>query len=54
MVVWKTCHKVYKNCNIDNVVPFYAPDMRKGKRMGDTTFVDGMIKDGLWDVYVHV
>eukprot|EP01018_Ginkgo_biloba_P013022 Gb_04657 [translate_table: standard] len=32
-------------------VPYYLPDARKGYRLGHGTFVDGLIKDGLWDVY---
>lgn len=32
-------------------VPFYAPDMRNGKRYGDTKFVDGLANDGLRDAY---
>ena len=32
-------------------VPHYLPDLRFGKKMGDAALVDGMIKDGLWDVY---
>lgn len=32
-------------------VPFYAPTMRWGNKYGDTTLVDGLAKDGLFDVY---
>ncbi len=32
-------------------VPFYLPDMRKGRKLGHGQVVDGLIKDGLWDVY---
>lgn len=32
-------------------VPFYLPKARTGYRMGNAEVVDGMIKDGLWDVY---
>ncbi len=32
-------------------VPFYAENVRSGFRMGHQKLVDGMIKDGLWDVY---
>lgn len=32
-------------------VPHYLPDMRKGLKLGDGKVVDGLIKDGLWDVY---
>ncbi|GLT80241.1 hypothetical protein SLA2020_516930 [Shorea laevis] len=31
--------------------PKYLPAARTGSRMGHDTIVDGMIKDGLWDVY---
>mmetsp|Transcript_5012 Transcript_5012/g.15035 ORF Transcript_5012/g.15035 Transcript_5012/m.15035 type:complete len:409 (+) Transcript_5012:115-1341(+) len=30
-------------------VPYYAPQMRFGKRMGDAALIDGMVSDGLWD-----
>ncbi len=30
--------------------PHYA-NIRKGNKLGDLTLTDGMIKDGLWDVY---
>jgi acetyl-CoA C-acetyltransferase len=32
-------------------VPYYAERARTGLRMGHSQLVDGMIKDGLWDVY---
>lgn len=32
-------------------VPYYLPKARSGYRMGNGELVDGMIKDGLWDVY---
>jgi acetyl-CoA C-acetyltransferase len=32
-------------------VPYYAPGMRWGQRMGNAQLVDGMIHDGLWDPY---
>lgn len=32
-------------------VPFYLENTRNGYRMGHQKLVDGMIKDGLWDVY---
>lgn len=32
-------------------VPYYLPKARGGYRMGHEQIVDGMIKDGLWDVY---
>lgn len=31
--------------------PHYLPAMRNGMKLGHTQVVDGMIKDGLWDVY---
>ncbi|MCA1665108.1 MAG: acetyl-CoA C-acyltransferase [Myxococcales bacterium] len=32
-------------------VPYYLPTARTGMRMGNQSVVDGMIHDGLWDVY---
>ncbi len=32
-------------------VPYYLPSNRWGSKMGNTEIVDGMVKDGLWDVY---
>jgi len=32
-------------------VPYYLPNARGGMKMGHQQVVDGMIKDGLWDVY---
>jgi len=32
-------------------VPFYSPNMRWGNKYGDVKMVDGLAKDGLWDVY---
>jgi acetyl-CoA C-acetyltransferase len=32
-------------------VPYYLPGARTGYRMGHQQVVDGMISDGLWDVY---
>ncbi|CAN5563295.1 acetyl-CoA C-acetyltransferase [soil metagenome] len=32
-------------------VPYYLDKARQGYRMGNGTLIDGMIKDGLWDVY---
>jgi len=32
-------------------VPYYLPTNRFGSKMGHAQMVDGMIKDGLWDVY---
>ena len=34
--------------------PYYMPGARAGVRMGNTTLVDGMIHDGLWDPYGNV
>ncbi|KAH7572674.1 hypothetical protein JRO89_XS04G0288900 [Xanthoceras sorbifolium] len=31
--------------------PKYVAEARKGSRLGHDTIVDGMLKDGLWDVY---
>ncbi|MEM7678088.1 MAG: thiolase family protein, partial [Myxococcota bacterium] len=31
--------------------PYYVEGARSGLKFGDTKLVDGMIKDGLWDVY---
>lgn len=32
-------------------VPYYLPKHRFGSKMGNATAIDGMIHDGLWDVY---
>lgn len=32
-------------------VPFYADGVRRGTKLGNTALTDGIIKDGLWDVY---
>ncbi len=32
-------------------VPYYLDKARSGYKMGNGTVIDGMIKDGLWDVY---
>jgi acetyl-CoA C-acetyltransferase len=32
-------------------VPYYLPKLRTGARMGNAEVVDGMVHDGLWDVY---
>ena len=32
-------------------VPYYLTDLRFGKKMQNSVLIDGMIKDGLWDVY---
>ncbi len=34
-----------------SMVPHYVPGMRKGVKLGDGKLVDGLVKDGLWDVY---
>ena len=34
--------------------PFAVKDMRKGKKFGNTTFLDLMVWDGLWDPYHNV
>ena len=31
--------------------PYYLPGMRNGARMGNAQAVDGMIHDGLWDIF---
>jgi acetyl-CoA C-acetyltransferase len=31
--------------------PYYLPSARAGQRLGHTELVDGMICDGLWDIY---
>ncbi|KRM72432.1 thiolase family protein [Lacticaseibacillus brantae] len=32
-------------------VPFYAPSMRQGQLYGHTTFIDGVVRDGLTDAF---
>ena len=32
-------------------VPHYLPAMRNGMKLGNSKVVDGMVNDGLWDVY---
>ena len=32
-------------------VPYYLDKARTGYRMGNSTIIDGMVHDGLWDVY---
>jgi acetyl-CoA C-acetyltransferase len=32
-------------------IPFYADSMRWGNKYGNATFIDGLVKDGLTDVY---
>ncbi|KAL6506777.1 Acetyl-CoA acetyltransferase 2 [Orobanche hederae] len=39
--------------NMSNV-PKYLAEARKGSRLGHDSLVDGMLKDGLWDVYNDV
>ena len=34
-----------------SLIPHYLPNMRTGNKLGDGKLVDGLIKDGLWDVY---
>ncbi|HET6923726.1 MAG TPA: acetyl-CoA C-acetyltransferase [Anaeromyxobacteraceae bacterium] len=34
--------------------PYYAKSLRTGARMGNAELVDGMVSDGLWDVYNQV
>lgn len=35
-------------------VPHYAPAVRRGKKMGTTELVDGLIQDGLWDAMYQI
>lgn len=32
-------------------IPYYLPGARTGYRMGNNTVVDGLVNDGLWDIY---
>ena len=32
-------------------VPYYLDKARNGYRLGDGKIIDGLVKDGLWDVY---
>lgn len=32
-------------------IPYYLPGARKGYRLGNGEIVDGLISDGLWDIY---
>ncbi len=32
-------------------VPYYADSVRAGNKLGDRKLIDGLIKDGLWEVY---
>jgi acetyl-CoA C-acetyltransferase len=34
-----------------SAVPYYAPNMRWGARMFNTQMVDGMVYDGLWEIF---
>tara|TARA_Y100000589_G_C27166011_1_gene634788 strand:- start:723 stop:1901 length:1179 start_codon:yes stop_codon:yes gene_type:complete len=34
-----------------SMVPFYSPDIRWGAKLGDSKLIDGLVKDGLTDVY---
>ncbi len=34
--------------------PYYSKSLRTGARMGNAELVDGMVSDGLWDVYNQV
>jgi len=35
-------------------IPHYVPAMRSGVRLGEAKIVDGMVQDGLWDVYSQI
>ncbi|RLD83088.1 MAG: acetyl-CoA C-acetyltransferase [Bacteroidetes bacterium] len=32
-------------------VPYYVDSVRKGNKLGDQKLIDGLMKDGLWEVY---
>lgn len=32
-------------------IPYYLPGARSGYRLGNQTVVDGLVNDGLWDIY---
>lgn len=32
-------------------VPYYLPNLRFGQKLGHAQAIDGLVKDGLWDVY---
>ena len=32
-------------------IPYYLPGARTGYRLGNQTVVDGLVNDGLWDIY---
>lgn len=34
-----------------SLAPYYLPALRNGARMGDAQAVDGMVRDGLWDIF---
>jgi acetyl-CoA C-acetyltransferase len=36
-----------------SAVPYYAPKMRWGARMFNTEMVDGMVHDGLWEIFYN-
>jgi acetyl-CoA C-acetyltransferase len=36
-----------------SAVPYYAPKMRWGARMFNAEFIDGMVHDGLWEVFYN-
>jgi acetyl-CoA C-acetyltransferase len=36
-----------------SAVPYYAPRMRWGARMFNTEMVDGMVHDGLWEIFYN-
>lgn len=35
-------------------IPHYLPSLRSGVKLGDGKLVDGMVHDGLWDVYNQI
>lgn len=35
-------------------IPHYLPSLRNGVKLGDGKLVDGMVHDGLWDVYNQI
>lgn len=32
-------------------IPYYLPGARTGYRLGNNTVIDGLVNDGLWDIY---
>lgn len=32
-------------------IPYYLPNARTGYRLGNQQVIDGLINDGLWDIY---